>query len=421
MSYFIKFLIGFAFFVFASLYLLATFFIALFTAKFIPNFLGIFLWANFVSVVFYLCFVGVTQITKIKNVLKISKRLIVSTSIFLLLILIGLNCIVFLPIATPSSSNVTQKEVKYWNLAIKYDNKNINSQVAYKLFPADDGVQKKATPIIYLHGGPGGYAVSADFVNDFYKQFTTLGYDVYVYDQTGSGLSSRLENLDDYSYKLFEKELEQIRIQLKADKLTLIGESWGGTLAGTYSSNYPDRIEKIVLINPGELDISRLPNLETDSSKTGADSNADLKTTAMFLQPRVILANQWFKDSPKAAKTILSDGEADALFDSITNIKKFELACKAKNVPSQSSKGFGFWSFIKTNETLVSRDDNPIQKLKKTKIPVLFIKSECDFLSSKIIDQYKEAYSNFELVKIDGAGHVPYLEKKPEIYYISKC
>lgn len=204
-------------------------------------------------------------------------------------------------------------------------------------------------------------------------------------------------------------------MQIKATKLILIGESWGGILAGSYSSNYPDRVEKTVFINPGELDITKLPDLKMDFSKTGLDSDANLKLTLLYLQPRLILANQWYKDSPKAAKAILPDGEADAFSDSATNIEKFGLVCKAENAPRQSPKGFGFWSLTKTNDTLITRNDNPIPKIQKTKIPVLFIKSECDFLSSKIIDQYKEAYSNFELVKIDGAGHAPMLEKKQEV------
>jgi len=415
MPHFLNFLKGFTLFIFVSFFLLIIFSLALFNAKFITDFFGIFVWVNFVCIALYLCFLGVIQIKKINNTLKISKRTLVIVSVFTLLVLTGLNYLVFSPAVTQISSNVAEKEVKYWNLDIKYDNSNIKSKIAYKLFPADDGVQKKASPIVYLHGGPGGYAVGVDFVTNFYKQFTALGYNVYVYDQTGSGLSTRLENLDDYSYKLLQEELEQIRIQLKVDKLTLIGESWGGTLAATYSSNYPERVEKIVFINPGELDISKLPNLEVDTSKTGKDANADLKVTVQFLQPRVFLANQWFKDGPKAAKAILSDDEADAIFDSVADIKKFEVVCKAENAPKQSSKGFGFWSLIKTSDTLLTRNDNPIPKIQKTNIPVLFIKAECDFLSSKIIDQYKEAYTNFELTKIDGAGHVPYLEKKQDV------
>jgi proline iminopeptidase len=371
---------------------------------------------NFVTLL--ICLTGSYFLFKKLN-LKIDTIFVVVTTLLFSFLFVGINLILFSPLPTVSQAR-SDSEVNYWNLDVSYQNdkgeKKVQTRTAYKLFPAVDSVQKQPTPIIYLHGGPGGYAIGPDFIEEFYSQFTQLGYDVYIYDQVGSGFSNRLENIDDYDFRLFVEELEQIRIKIGAEKLTLLGESWGGTLASIYSSVYPENVEKIVFINPGELDISLLPDLETDYSKTGLKPELELQSILNLLNGKIFLSNRWSQSNPALAKSILSDQEADAKMDTVANIQKYSLACDAKNVPQEATSGFGFWSLMSTSTALANRNDRPIEKIKQNQyqIPILFIKSECDFLSPKIIEQYREAYSNFKLVELKGAGHVPYLENSQE-------
>lgn len=67
------------------------------------------------------------------------------------------------------------------------------STIAYTKLEGSDG----GTPIIALHGGPGGYVHSRDI--ETLGALADAGFDVYLYDQIGSGLSARLENIRDYT------------------------------------------------------------------------------------------------------------------------------------------------------------------------------------------------------------------------------
>jgi hypothetical protein len=74
-------------------------------------------------------------------------------------------------------------DTRYWILPT-------GSTIAYTLLPGR-GV-KRPYPIIYLHGGPGG-PVSGN-VGEL-SAFAEDGYDVYLYDQIGGGLSGRLAHI----------------------------------------------------------------------------------------------------------------------------------------------------------------------------------------------------------------------------------
>lgn len=65
----------------------------------------------------------------------------------------------------------------------------------------------------------------------FYRPLTADGFDVYVYDQVGSGGSSRLADPSRYGVERYLADLEEIRKRMGADRLVLVGHSYGGALA----------------------------------------------------------------------------------------------------------------------------------------------------------------------------------------------
>ncbi len=102
---------------------------------------------------------------------------------------------------------------QYWNL-------KTGSKIAYTFIQAK-GI-KKPYPIIYLHGGPGGYVHSK--VIDVLGQLSEDGFDVYLYDQIGSGLSARLEQVNEYTAMRQLNDLEAIVEILKAQKIISEGQ-----------------------------------------------------------------------------------------------------------------------------------------------------------------------------------------------------
>lgn len=103
-----------------------------------------------------------------------------------------------------------------------------------------DGADK--APAIFIHGGPGGTHAG-------FAAMLGLAKDrpIILYDQLGSGKSDRPNNPANWRVERFVEELEAVRAAVGAEKLHLVGVSWGAALALEYSAKYPDRVASTVL------------------------------------------------------------------------------------------------------------------------------------------------------------------------------
>ena len=106
------------------------------------------------------------------------------------------------------------------------------------------------TPVlIVLHGGPGS---GLDPYFDHLKALEDEYYMVF-WDQRGAGLSERVPN-DELTGERYLLDLEEIVNHFSPnDDIYLLGHSWGGAFATYYTQNNPDKVGKLVLIEPGTL------------------------------------------------------------------------------------------------------------------------------------------------------------------------
>lgn len=77
-----------------------------------------------------------------------------------------------------------------------------------------------------------------------------LGYELYWYDLAGSGQSARLANIADYAPERQRADLHAIVEQISAEKVILIGQSWGAVLASMYLAEHAGRVHKVVFSGP---------------------------------------------------------------------------------------------------------------------------------------------------------------------------
>lgn len=73
-------------------------------------------------------------------------------------------------------------------------------------------------------------------------------YQVYALDLPGHGQSSLQEV--EYTEEYFRKFVSEFIVKLDLKDVTLVGESIGGVLALTVSTELPDRVKRIVSLNP---------------------------------------------------------------------------------------------------------------------------------------------------------------------------
>jgi len=114
----------------------------------------------------------------------------------------------------------------------------------YDLYYRELGTDKGAPPIILVHGGPGHSSLSFKNGFDFLAEETR----VIFYDQRGSGNSQIKPNPEDYTIEQLVEELEALRRDVvKADKVILVGHSFGSAVVQRYALKYPQHVEKMVI------------------------------------------------------------------------------------------------------------------------------------------------------------------------------
>ena len=104
-----------------------------------------------------------------------------------------------------------------------------------------------ALPIVMIHGFGVGLGM-------FIKNFDTLSQctDVYAIDLLGFGRSSR-PNFSRRPKKIVQQyvqSLEDWRRAVGLNKFILLGHSFGGYLSSWYAISFPDRVAKLILVEP---------------------------------------------------------------------------------------------------------------------------------------------------------------------------
>ena len=292
--------------------------------------------------------------------------------------------------------------VDYWDL-------ETGSRIAYLKIPAEN--KTKETPVIFLHGGPGGTVVSFKPITEVISALSQNGYDVYFYDQIGGGLSGRLKNIREYRLPRHVADLDRIRNKINAENIILIGESFGGALAAHYAAAHPETVKRMVLISPAELLSQEWDEGTRGNIKDRATQKTRKKSKNLLGSLRALFAFVLLEFNPDAAYNFLSEDKADTLITKYLSLLLGGMACDPKAIPENHNLLIGFWASLVPDEL-----PEPANKAVKTKLgsmtlPVLILRGECDYVKWEVTYEYKSLLKNATLLFLEGAGHMPFLEK----------
>jgi proline iminopeptidase len=309
---------------------------------------------------------------------------------------------IFYPRTYPVPTFNSRKGTQYWVLPD-------GSRIGYMFIPAKQN--KKPCPIIYLHGGPGGHITDLDI-----KTFSSLaldGFDVYLYDQIGSGQSERLKNIRGYTVDRHIGDLNEIISKVNSDKVILIGQSWGAILATLFAADYPAKVAKIILASAGPIfpvhpGIDSLHAPDSLHLRNPVFSNAAGNKKANNIRTR---AMSFF--CTKLGIKIASDAEADEFATYLSyEVNKSTVCDTSKGLAKDA--GSGFYAGTMTFSSLLQCKD-PRQKISSLKIPVLVMKGQCDNQKWGYAEEYLRMFQNSEFALIPNAGHFISVEQ-PELF-----
>jgi proline iminopeptidase len=105
-------------------------------------------------------------------------------------------------------------------------------------------------PVLILSGGPGD---DSDYMAPVGLEVAKFGQAILL-EQRGTGRSiPPVLDKATVNLAIYLEDMEALRVQLKVERWTLVGHSAGGLLAMYYASAYPDRVDKLVLLDSAPI------------------------------------------------------------------------------------------------------------------------------------------------------------------------
>jgi proline iminopeptidase len=247
--------------------------------------------------------------------------------------------------------------------------------------------------IIVLHGGPGG-----DYRNLLPIAPLAQSYRLIFYDQRMTGLSSRKSEATMTLRSFFDDLDAFVEHFGRGKKVILLGHSWGAMMASGYIGMYPEKVDKVILIEPGIL--------RPDLSKQFTDSQSGPKWDVYF-DLALIWANSWRVDTSR---------DKYAREDYVlSNAYKFmggtDVHCG--DVIPENFKGWRASRKV-LNETVIDFANDPklfaqldfITDAHKFKGDVLFMGSTCNKVyGAEYQKQHLPFYKRAKLETITNSGH----------------
>ncbi len=248
-------------------------------------------------------------------------------------------------------------------------------------------------PLLVIHGGPG---LSHDYflppIEALAKNFRLI-----LFDQRASGRSDINLDAADISLNHFVQDIAGVLDVLKIERAHVLGHSFGGLLAMKFATEYPGRVQSLILCNSvaASKEFDELSRQKQQQVVTEYDNKLRAE----------IFASDDFKDgSPAAYDKLLKVNFKRAFYDTLL-VDKLELRLN-ENFSKSSKLLFGL------SADLVSYDLHPA--LAGLSIPALIIHGAADLIPVEVSQKLKNTLPNAKLVIMERSGHFPFIEEEKE-------
>jgi pimeloyl-ACP methyl ester carboxylesterase len=226
------------------------------------------------------------------------------------------------------------------------------------------------------------------------KQIDVLSqfYRVYVLDVIGHGFSDRPRV--EYTPDMYRVALRDFMDGLGIEKATLIGNSMGGGIAWGMAIRFPERVEKLILINSVPPDV--LGKVRNESFRT----LVAIKDVPFL--PYLVIAGR----TKKSIKWILQECVADIklITPEVLN-RQFQLS------RIEGTTWVLYSTFKNADQALAFQDD-----LSRIRHPTLLLWGDRDLVFPLSVGKELEHEISDSLLKpVPGSGHIPMWEAPDEV------
>ncbi|MEU8251007.1 alpha/beta hydrolase [Nonomuraea sp. NPDC048916] len=296
------------------------------------------------------------------------------------------------PPDTPSGSRATRLQVAGGELAVR----------------TTRGTAQDGPPLVAVHGGPG-----VPFTDAEVRALDSLavGRDVVIYDQIGTGDSSRIAEPRNYSLRRAVDDLGAVIKATGMPKVSILGYSWGAQVATVYAAEHPERVEGLVLVSPGFFPWKGRP-LQSGLPQTRLTLTQKAHTYGLALKPRNLFTYALTAADPDVARWFASDAEMDARFAELFTASEPAMYC-GRHEEFASASRLGFYA-AQVPQLHPDRDGVAKAELPNL-VPVraLILRGRCDYIPRSAANSYHEVMPNSGLVDVAEAGHALLQEAGP--------
>lgn len=241
-------------------------------------------------------------------------------------------------------------------------------------------------PVLILSGGPGD---DCDYMLPVASDIAKYAHAILL-EQRGTGRTLPPQ-VDKTTMNLARslEDFEALRVHLKVQRWTVVGHSAGGILAMEYAATYPDKVDKIVLLDTAPIAFKYLAAFE--------DNILD----RLSLEDRDQLATLAKTDSPQS-RAAIAKLEAKGLF--------FDRKIGEQLAGELSSAWHADVGHLLGPEiTAPGYDLRP--RLKTFDHPVLVLNGRQDPMDPRMAYETSAVFSHSTLLFVDRAGHFPWFDQ----------
>jgi proline iminopeptidase len=257
----------------------------------------------------------------------------------------------------------------------------------------------QGTPVIVLHGGP-------DFdMSYLLPEFDRLAdkFHLIYYDQRGRGRSAAGVKADDVTLESEIADMDAIREHFHLKKVTVLGHSWGTMLALEYALRHPERVSRLVLMDPAPASTADIVRFRDERAQ---------KWPVLMELKNAIAATKAYKEADPDAVVAYYRQHFKPAFGHAAAYEALILKMQARFM-EQGSDGILKSRAIEdrlVNETWAAPGGYDLHpRLKELSIPTLVITGDHDFFPFAA-EHIAQAIPGARLVVLKNCGHFPYLE-----------
>jgi proline iminopeptidase len=255
------------------------------------------------------------------------------------------------------------------------------------------------TPMIVLHGGP-------DFDQSYLlPEMDRLAdsFHLIYYDQRGRGRSAEHVRPEDVTLESEMADLDRVRQHFHLDSMVLLGHSWGTVLALEYAIRHPERVSRLVLMNPAPAsadDLKQFQKMRLEKWPELMEKRKAIADTAAYKEadPAAVTAYYRIHFTPALAR----EGDYEKL-----------IARMSANFTRQGKEGILKARAVEdrlVSETWAVPGYDLLPKLKTVKVPALVIYGDHDFFKPEMVQRIAQALPNGRMVTLKDCGHFPFIE-----------